>query len=135
MDDGVRDVFVLDTNFILNYLNGAPGPARFLETKDDPELWISDITRLELLSYPLLDAEEKGRIMDFLEHVEILPVLGAVGDIAIEFRKATRRKLPDSIIAATAVYLGAPLVTGDKELCASTFEGFSALTFPRPAQQ
>ncbi len=119
--------FVLDTNFILEYLNGTPASAGFLTEKSAPELWISDITRLELLSYPLLDAEEKNRIEDFLEHVSILPVTGAVGDIAIAFRKSTRRKLPDSIIAATAIHLGAPLVTSDRELLASTFDGLSVV--------
>ncbi len=119
--------FVLDTNFILEYLKGVPAPARFLDEKSEPELWISDITRLELLSYPLLDEAEKSQIRDFLEHIEILPVTEAVGDIAIAFRRAARGKLPDAIIAATAVHLGAPLVTSDKELLASAFQGLTVV--------
>jgi len=117
--------YVLDTNFILEYLKGAAAPVHFLATKDEPELYVSDITRLELFSFPPLDDAEKNRISDFLEHVEIHPVTEAVGDMAIAFRKATRRKLPDSIIAATAIHLGAVLVTSDEELLASSFQGLS----------
>ncbi len=36
--------FVLDTNFILEYLKGVSAPVGFLAGKDEPELWISDIT-------------------------------------------------------------------------------------------
>ena len=121
------DKFVLDTNFILDYLKGVSAPARFLAGKNDSELWISDITRLELLSFPSLEDAGKKRIEDFLEHVDILPVIETVGDIAIAFRKATRRKLPDSIIAATAVHLNAVLVTSDKEMLAATFQGLSVI--------
>ncbi len=127
MDDDRDGRIVLDTNFILDYLNGVPASDRFLAAMDGAELWISDITRLELLSYPPLDDAEKSRIGDFLEHVDILPVTGAVGDIAIRFRRATRRKLPDSIIAATAVHLGAPLVSSDKELLAAAFQGLTVV--------
>ena len=119
--------FVLDTNFILDYLKGTPAHARFIAESDNPALKISDITRLELLSFPLLNDTEKNRIHDFLEHVEILSVSESIGNIAITFRKETRRKLPDSIIAATAIFLEAPLVTSDKELLFTAFEGLSTI--------
>lgn len=117
--------FVLDTNFIIEYLKGVPAPTRFLAAKDKPELFVSDITRIELLSFPPLDDVEKNRINAFLEHTEILSITQTIGDIAISFRKDTRKKLPDSIIAATAILLGVPLVTSDKELLAVSFQGLS----------
>ncbi len=122
-----ENTFVLDTNFILEYLKGVPAPVRFLDAKNDPVLWISDITRMELFSYPFLDDLEENRILDFLEHVDIYPVTERIGDIAIVFRRSSRRKLPDSIIVATAVHLGAPLVTSDKELLSSVFAGLSVV--------
>lgn len=121
------DKFVLGTNYILDYLKGEPASIDFLATKNEPELFVSDITRLELLSFPPLDDAEKSRIDAFPEHVEILPVTGSIGDIAIAFRRATRKKLPDSIIAATAIHLGLALVTSDKELLASSFQGLSII--------
>lgn len=122
------DKLVLDTNFILEYLKGIPASTQFLATKDGAELWVSDITRLELLSFPPLADAEKSRISDFLEHIAIQPLTEPIGDIAIAFRKATRRKLPDSIIAATAVHSGAVLVTSAKELLAASFPGLSVVS-------
>ncbi len=121
------DNLVLDTNFIIQYLKGMPVIIRFLQSRPNATLAASDITRLELLSFPHLTEVEKEGIVDFLDNVTIYPVTKTIGDIAVEFRKATHTKLPDAIIAATAISAQAKLVTSDKVLLVATYPGFSTL--------
>jgi predicted nucleic acid-binding protein len=42
-----------------------------------------------------------------------------IADIAAGFRQATRLKLPDALIAATAAHLGLPLMTRDLAITAA----------------
>lgn len=110
-----------DTNVIIQYLNGLPVITEFLLSRANASLVVSDITRLELLSFPHLTELEKDAIDKFLDNVAIDPVTETIGYIAIAFRKANHTKLPDAIIAATAINAHAILVTSDKVLLASSF--------------
>ena len=47
-----------------------------------------------------------------------------IRDITIRLRRQYTLKLPDAIVAATAIFLGIPLISADKH-----FEKISELTF------
>ncbi len=104
--------FVLDTNAILYILNGDAALADLLYGE---RLYASIISEIELLSYPSLSPKEEMQIRDFLSEFEVVSITEAVRDQSSVVRKKTRLKLPDSIIAATAIVLGVPLLSADKQ--------------------
>lgn len=118
--------FVLDSNFILDYLKGMPEQAAFMKEHVKHVLWISVITEMELFSFPRITKADKEVLQAFLAFVKIVPLDEQVKDTAISFRRETRCKLPDAIIAATAINLDSCLITCDEALLAATFSGFTA---------
>ena len=104
---------VLDTNVCLYLLKGARRLAAMLEERP---LRISQITRMELLSYSGITNGELKRVEVFLESWPVEPIHPAIEALAIAIRRKHKLKLPDSIIAATASHLDIPLMTADLRL-------------------
>jgi predicted nucleic acid-binding protein len=104
--------FLLDTNAVLYVLNGDETLSNFLF---EEELYISVITEMELLSFRDISIAETQTIKDFLQELIIVNIDEKVKEAAIEVKKTSRMKLPDSIIAGTAIFLKLPLVTSDKQ--------------------
>jgi predicted nucleic acid-binding protein len=104
--------FLLDTNAILYILGGDEALSTLLYNE---RLSISVITEMELLSYKNITSREMQQIKRFLSDFEIINITDAVKDRAIEIKKNSHLKLPDSIIAATALVLDISLVTSDKQ--------------------
>jgi predicted nucleic acid-binding protein len=102
---------VLDTNAILYLLGGKL--SRPLPTG---QFYISVISEMELLSYPLLDESAQTKIESFLSEITIVGLSEPVKKVAIRLRREHQLKLPDAIVAATALSLGAILVTNDAKL-------------------
>lgn len=102
---------VLDTNAILYLLGG-----KLAQTLPAGEYYISLISEMELLSYPLLDDAEQVKIRDFLSTVTVVDLTQEVKTLAIRLRQQHLLKLPDAIVAATALSLRAPLLTNDAKL-------------------
>jgi predicted nucleic acid-binding protein len=102
---------VLDTNAILYILGG-----RVAESLPAEEHFVSVISEMELLSYPLLDASAQTKIREFLSDVTVAGLTEEVKDHAIRLRLRHQLKLPDAIVAATALSLEALLVTNDARL-------------------
>lgn len=102
---------LLDTNVILYLLGGRIGPK-------DPsaEYLVSVISEIELLSCPWMDANEEKRIKRFLSDVNLIELSIEVRNAAIELRRRHGLKLPDAIIAGSALVTGANLWTNDKKL-------------------
>lgn len=104
---------VCDTNIVLFLLKGDKVIAAAL---DGHELVISQITRIELLSFAEISRAERKKIDLFLETWSVELMHQRIEEVAIDLRKTYRCKLPDAVIAATASYLDLPLVTADKGL-------------------
>jgi predicted nucleic acid-binding protein len=102
-----------DTNAIIDFLKAEPGAFDLLPLVDENECFVSVITKLELLKFPGITGEEEARILDFLDMVPVLPLTAAIEDETIAISRATKLKLPDAIIGATAVVYGAAVVTSD----------------------
>ncbi len=105
------DRVVIDTNIALYLLNGDRELADMLFGK---QLIMSNITRMELLGFPDLTKAELARIEVFMESWPIVEMHSLIEDLAIGIRRKHRLKLPDSIIAATALHLEVPLLTADR---------------------
>ena len=74
-------------------------------------LFISAITRIELLAAPILREDEEALIQNFLNQFILLPVDAQTADVAARIRRIYRLKLGDSIIAASAILTNSILAT------------------------
>jgi predicted nucleic acid-binding protein len=123
---------VLDTNagIFLTTHNHAELPLK--QTLDAVDVFVSLITPMELLSKPGMEAAEVQAIMDFLTHVVVIPIDAPIEAAAIELRRSDPKiKLPDAIIAATAIVLGATLLTNDDQLLRLSRPGYQTQAINR----
>jgi len=104
---------VIDTNIALYLLGGDRNLTAMLNGQN---LIVSQITRMELLSFPDISRSELARVEVFLEAWPIEFLHPQIEKLAINIRRKHRLKLPDSIIAATAMHLDLPLMTADKRM-------------------
>jgi len=115
----VREIKVLlDTNIMIGILKAHPPTIALLVTEqlEFNNCAISQITRMELLSYPSLEVSEKEVIQSLLANLLVLKLDESVEQEAIAFRRAYNVKLPDAIIAATAKVYRLRLLTFDQQL-------------------
>lgn len=106
-------MYVLDTNAIIYFLSGEPAPVELIakaQAQGDI-IYVPTIVRLELLSKPDISSDERSLIFDFLEVCRYIQLDIAQADIAADIRRIYKLKTPDSIVAASALYTGATLVT------------------------
>lgn len=106
-----ESLLVLDTNICLYYLGG-----RLVDPLPLGQYFVSIITEMELLSYPHLSTDEEKQIHIFLNHLIVIGIENEIKQLAISFRKNYKIKLPDAVIAATARFLDATLLTNDQKL-------------------
>lgn len=99
---------VIDTNILIDYLNGSPEAKRELDVFE--VIHISLISWMEVL-VGAKEGEEESEIREFLRRFKIHPVDEGVAERAVEIRRADKIRLPDAIIWATAQHLGLILVT------------------------
>lgn len=103
--------YLLDTNAIIYLIGGrlaAPLPAGHYS--------FSVISEIELLSFSDLSADEEQKIGELLTLLDRVELTQAVRLEAIKLRKQNRLKLPDAIIAASALNRSATLFTNDQAL-------------------
>jgi predicted nucleic acid-binding protein len=79
----------------------------------------SAVTRMELLGFPQMSLAEEQLIKDTLSQLHYLPITRSIEDRAIQIRRTRCAKLPDALIAATAVEHGLELLTQDMGLQAT----------------
>jgi len=80
---------------------------------DGKQLYVSVITEMELLSFKGLLPKEEKQIQLFLSECKVVGINTAIKKEAIRIRRTCGNKLPDSIIAATSIYIDVPLITAD----------------------
>lgn len=97
--------YILDTNTIIYFCNGSlPERANaFLQVEVDKGIYISVISEIETLGYPLSTEYESMINEDFIDGSIIIELTRDVVEKTIEIKKARRIKLADAIIAATAL--------------------------------
>jgi len=101
--------YLADTNAVIYLLSGNDCMRPYLGKR----LAVSVISMMELLSFAGITPEEEKTIRNFLSNCDLLRIGDDVRENAITLRKQYRLKLPDAIIAATAVVNDLPLLTAD----------------------
>ncbi len=99
-----------DPSAVIDYLdNKLPDEAN--ELIDGIDSRISVITRMELLSWPGASQEQTHILSEFINASEVFALEEPVIVKAIDIRKTFKTKLPDAIIAATAIVNNLSLIT------------------------
>ncbi len=106
--NGVR--ILCDTNPLIYLLDGNRDVARFLDGK---QIYVSVITELELFGKQNLSVQDNEIIETLLGVCFTIDINPEIKQIYREIRQKYTVKLPDAIIAATAIYLDLPLMTFD----------------------
>ncbi len=103
-------VYLVDTNVLIDYLNNKL-PDHSARLFENIEINLSIISKIELLAWKEASQEQIDIIESFLDTTIILGLSESVARKTIEIRKTHRVKLPDAIIAATALTNDLELVT------------------------
>lgn len=101
--------YLLDTNTVLDYMgNKLPVKAKNLIAQViDEEINLSVINKIELLGFSKVEQD----LVDFVACSNIHPMDDAIVDKTIEVRRLYKIKLPDAVIAATALQNGLILIS------------------------
>jgi len=110
--------WLLDTNVVIGLLKQQAAAIALIETHqfDLSKAAVSQITRMELLGFPNLAPEEEAAILDLLSNCRVMLIDEAVERQAIRLRRTSHCKLPDAIVAATALVHRLTLLTLDQRL-------------------
>ncbi len=110
--NGIDLQAVCDTNIGIYLLSGDKELAELLDGLDAK---LSFITELELLSKPNMTPAEATKTKAFINQCTVIEMSPAIKKKTIEIRQKSRMKLPDAIVAATAISLNLPLITADQQ--------------------
>jgi predicted nucleic acid-binding protein len=127
-----RTKYVLDTSAVLAIVKAEKIPAALADDLRHSKNFVSVITRIELFAYPSLKTDEAAKIRGFLKKCRVIPLNRKVESMTIDVRRDTdpKLKLPDAIIAATALILNATLLSNDTKLLNTTYRGLTTIGFP-----
>ena len=118
--------YLIDTNIIIDFSeNRLPVNAKlFVAEIIDKEPNISIINKIELLGFSVVTSE----IIEFTDAANIINLTEDIANQTIRLRKKRKIKLPDAIIAATALVYNLTLISRNTK----DFDGIDGLQFINP---
>ena len=105
--------YLFDTNILIYFFNGSLSE----DIKEDisemlkQSFIISVISKMEFLGFNRFTSEQKERAAQFLSFAKVIPLEDNIVDSVIKMKQIQNIKLPDAIIAATAISDDLHLVT------------------------
>jgi predicted nucleic acid-binding protein len=105
--------YLLDTNFVINYFKGifSDDADKFTDSVINDLTYVSVITRMELLSWQSLKPKDEEVIKEFIFDSTVFSLEENIITKTILLRRTNKIKLPDAIIAATAIVHNLQLIT------------------------
>jgi hypothetical protein len=103
--------YLADTNFLINISKNNPIVYPFL----DYNICISYITEIELLGVFSINKIQKKNAISLINECFIFEMNSDIKKKAIEIKQKYKIKVPDAIIAATAIYNNLTLITSDAD--------------------
>ena len=99
--------YLLDSNTVIDYIAGlySDKATQWLNQLIDDEIIVSVITKIEVLSFDPDNDDNYSILVDFFE------LSDSVVNKTIQIRQKQKIKLPDSVIASTALVNGLVLVS------------------------
>ncbi|MEK8018842.1 MAG: type II toxin-antitoxin system VapC family toxin [Candidatus Parabeggiatoa sp.] len=109
----MKNQCVFDSNILIYYLNASLNELARQQVQDAIErgAFISVITRIEVLGWFNHTNPSLSRAEDLLSYFTEQPLSEEIVKCCIQLRQSTSLKVPDAIIAATALHLELPLMT------------------------
>jgi len=104
--------YLIDTNTVIDYLGRklTVNGMTFMNNVIDAIPNVSIITKIEVLGFNTT-ANQYRILTDFMDDAIVYELTNEVSDSCITLRKKYKTKLPDAIIAATALVSGFTLIT------------------------
>ena len=102
--------YLADTNAIIDYLENKL-PTKATAFIDNLDMQLSVISRIELLAWSKISPQQLQQLNGFISASHIYNLSEEIIQKTIEIRKWHNLKLPDAIIAATAVANSLTLIT------------------------
>jgi len=103
-------IIAIDTNIVIRAFNGNEECKNIISNKLSV---VSVMIEIELLTWPRLDFEEYNLLSSFLSECFIISISREIKESAISIRKNYNLKVPDAIIAATAITKNLTLFSAD----------------------
>jgi len=101
---------VADTNILIYLLEGRVSVDPYIKTI----FAASVVSEIELMGWYKIDEAQKEILHKLIDRLYIIELLPDIKQIAINIKQQHKIKLPDAIIAATAMHLDVPLLTADR---------------------
>ena len=100
-----RQEYLIDTNVAIEYIGEAlqEKALTMLDGIIDEQYYISVINKIELLGFSDITENEELKFQELINAADILDLDENIVNSTIEVRKKYKIKLPDAIIAATAL--------------------------------
>ena len=97
--------YLIDTNIGIYLMNGSlnSNALHFIEPIINATYYLSVITKIELLGFAFADATNLADTTDFVNDSIVISLTEDIVEQTIELRQHYKIKLPDAIIAATAI--------------------------------
>lgn len=105
------ELICVDTNIIVYTLAGRQDLADKVRGKT---IVLSVVAEIEALSFPELSEKDRQMIAAYVQRCTVIGIGDRVKQETVRLRTLHKLKLPDAIIAATALVLDATLLTADK---------------------
>jgi predicted nucleic acid-binding protein len=122
--------YLLDSNTIIDYIAGlySEKSAQWINQLIDDEINVSVITKIEVLSFDPDKDDNYPVIVDFFEASNVFELTNDIVSKTIQIRQKQKIKLPDAIIASTALVKRLVLVSRN----AKDFKNISDLEVVNP---
>lgn len=122
--------YLLDTNTAIYFLEGAlPATSLpFIQSVLDIECNLCIITKIELLGWQFPSAEKESNATEFINASTLYGLTDDIANQTISIRRSAKIKLPDAIIAATALVHGFELISRNE----TDFKKISGLVVVNP---
>ena len=106
METTIHTVGVIDSNILIDAMNGVVAAVAFLAEQQETEVQISIVSAMELIA-GCRDKTEMRELQKFLERCTFLPITATISQVAFQlmesFYLSHGLTLPDALIAATAI--------------------------------
>jgi len=105
--------YLLDSNTVIDYIAGlySQKALQWLNQLIDNEINVSIITKIEVLSYDPDKDDNYPILVDFFKASNIFDLTDDIVSETIKIRQKQKIKLPDAVIASTALVKGLILVS------------------------
>ena len=120
----------MDTNAVIEFLGGhlpASAMTRIQQIVEDEEHALSVVNHIELMAYNGT-VQEMQTMQDFIDASTVIPLTDPIVNKTIDLRKLYKKKLPDTIIAATAFVHNLTILTRNE----SDFRRMTGLNVTNP---